>query len=59
MPQKYPQQFRDRAVRMVTDRLEQDDAPSRYVITQEIARKLGIAAESGCSLLTVPLEKLR
>lgn len=46
MPQKYPQQFRDRAIRMVTDRLEQDDAPSRYVVTQEIARKLGIAAET-------------
>lgn len=46
MPQKYPQQFRDRALRMVTDRLEQDDAHSRYVVTQEITRKLGIAAEN-------------
>lgn len=46
MPQRYPQQFRDRAIRMVTDRLEQDDAPSRYVVTQEIARKLGLVEKA-------------
>lgn len=46
MPRKYPQSFKGRAVRMVVDRLEDDDAPSRYVVIREIAPKLGIAPET-------------
>lgn len=46
MPQKYPESFRARAVRMVLDRLEQDDAPSRYMIIKEIAPRLSIAEET-------------
>lgn len=42
MPTKYPQSFKDRAVRMVFDRLD-DDAPSRYVMIRETAPKLSIA----------------
>jgi len=36
IPSKYPQSFKDRAVRMVFDRLEADDAPSHYVVNREI-----------------------
>lgn len=46
MPQKYPASFRARAVRMVFDRLEHEDAPSRYVVIKEIAPKLSIATET-------------
>ena len=46
MPQKYPESFRARAVRMVLDRLEHDDAPSRFVVIKEIAPKLSIATET-------------
>lgn len=46
MPQKYPASFRDRAVRMVFDRLEDDDALSRYRVIKEIAPKLSIATET-------------
>lgn len=46
MPQKYPQSFQDRAVRMVMERLEADDAPTPYVARKEIAPKLGVAPES-------------
>lgn len=46
MPRKYPQSFKDRATRMVFDRLEDEDAPSRYVVIRETAPKLGIAVET-------------
>jgi len=46
MPTKYPQSFKDRATRMVFDRLEDDDAPSRYVVIRETAPKLSIATET-------------
>jgi len=46
MPSKYPQSFKDRATRMVFDRLEDDDAPSRYVVIRETAPKLSIATET-------------
>ncbi|PXA77360.1 hypothetical protein DCC26_08335 [Auritidibacter sp. NML120779] len=45
MLSKYPQSLRDRATRMVFDRLEDDDAPSRYVVIRETAPKLSIATE--------------
>src|SRR5690625_158447 len=46
MPTKYPQSFKDRATRMVFDRLEDEDAPSRYVVIRETAPKLSIATEA-------------
>ena len=46
MPKRYPKSFRDRAVRMVADRLEDEDAPSQYAVMGEIAPKLGIATET-------------
>ena len=46
MPSKYPQSFKDRATRMVFDRLEDDDAPCRYVVIRETAPKLSIATET-------------
>ena len=47
MPKSYPKSFKDRAVRMVVDRLEDEDAPpSQYAVFSEIAPKLGIATET-------------
>lgn len=46
MPQKYFEPFRARAVRMGLDRLEHDDAPSRYVVIKETAPRLNIAVET-------------
>jgi transposase len=46
MSSKYPQSFKDRATRMVFDRLEDDDAPSRYTVIRETAPKLSIAVET-------------
>lgn len=46
MPQKYPQSFRDRAVRMVTERLEAEDAPVRFTVIRETASKLGVSTEA-------------
>ena len=46
MPRKYPQSFKDRATRMVFDRLEDEDAPSRYTVIRETAPKLSIAVET-------------
>lgn len=46
MPQKYSESFRARAVRMVIDRLDQEDAPSRYLVIRETAPKLNIAVET-------------
>lgn len=46
MPRKYPQQFKDRAMRMVTDRLEDDEGLSRYQAIKLVAPKLNIASET-------------
>ncbi|HIY85778.1 MAG TPA: transposase [Candidatus Yaniella excrementavium] len=46
MPRKYPQSFKDRATRMVFDRLEDEDAPSRYTVIRQTAPKLSIATET-------------
>lgn len=46
MPQKYPDSFRDRAVRMVVDRFEAEDAPARYTVIRETARKLNVSTEA-------------
>src|SRR5699024_3466376 len=46
MPSKYSQSFKDRATRMVFDRLEDDDAPSRYTVIRQTAPKLSIATET-------------
>jgi len=46
MPKRYPKSFKDRAVRMVADRLEDEDGPSQYAVVNEVAPKLGIATET-------------
>ena len=46
MPRKYPQSIEDPATRMVFDRLEDEDAPSRYTVIRETAPKLSIATET-------------
>ncbi|MGH3430262.1 MAG: IS3 family transposase [Terriglobales bacterium] len=46
MPSKYPQQFRDRAVRMVADRLEVEEGLSRYQVIKLVAPKLNISQET-------------
>lgn len=46
MPNKYPQSFKYRATCMVFDRLEDDDAPSRYTVICQTAPKLSIATET-------------
>ncbi|WRS29033.1 transposase [Actinomycetaceae bacterium MB13-C1-2] len=46
MPQKYPQSFRDRAVRMVLDRLNDDKAVSPLAVIKEVAPRLGVANET-------------
>src|SRR5699024_10507271 len=46
MPRKYPQSFKDRATRMVFDRLEDEDAPSRYTVIRETTPKLSVASET-------------
>lgn len=47
MPAKYPQSFKDRAVRMVLDRLESDeDGLSSYQVIKATAPKLNISVES-------------
>ncbi|SDL37427.1 transposase [Microbacterium azadirachtae] len=47
MPRKYPQSFKDRAVRMVSDRLESDeDGLSSYQVIKVTAPKLNISVES-------------
>lgn len=45
MPSKYSQLFKDRARRMVFDRLEDGDVPSRYVVIRETVPKLSIETE--------------
>lgn len=44
MPKRYPKDQRDRAVRMVLDRL--DEYPSLYAACESIAPKLGVGSES-------------
>lgn len=46
MSRKYPRSFKDRATRMVFDRLEDEDAPSRYAVIRQMAPKLSIAVET-------------
>ena len=47
MPRMYPQSFKDRAVRMVLDRLEDDeDGLSRFQVIKLMAPKLNVSAES-------------
>lgn len=46
MPRKYPQEFQDRAVRLVTERLAGEDKPSRFQAIREVAPKLGVANET-------------
>lgn len=46
MPSKYPKAFKDRAVRMVLDRLEADeDGLTRYQAIKELAPKLNVSIE--------------
>lgn len=42
MPAKYPQELKERAIRMVNAKLQEPDAPSQYAATKTIAHKLGI-----------------
>jgi len=44
MPKQYPKEQRDRAIRMLLDRL--DDYPSMYAACNAIAPKLGIGPET-------------
>jgi len=46
MPRQYPRAFRNRAVRMVFDRLKNEDAPSRYTVIRQTAPELGVAVET-------------
>lgn len=46
MPQKYSQEFRARAVRLVQDRLEGDPGVSVSAVLTDTAGKLGIAKET-------------
>ncbi|MGV3246269.1 IS3 family transposase [Rothia sp. 11254D007BW] len=43
MPNKYPQEFKERAVRLVGDRLNHPDAPSITAAIKDIAPRLGIS----------------
>ena len=46
MPKKYDESFRDRAVRMVLDRLKDDRSVTQSGAVREIAPKLGIGRET-------------
>lgn len=46
MPQKYSQEFKDRAVGLVVDRLKGDSALSVTAVVSDIALKLGVAKET-------------
>lgn len=46
MPAKYDKSFRDRAVRMVLDRLENDQSVSQWAVIREVAPRLGISTET-------------
>ncbi len=46
MPKQYSAEFRDRAVRVVADRLAVDRDLSEYQVLKNIAPKLGISVET-------------
>lgn len=46
MAKRYSQGFKDRAVRMVGDRLSQDGSCSQWKAISEIAPRLGVSVES-------------
>lgn len=46
MAMRYDQSFRDRAVRMVLDRLSEDDSVTQSAVINEIAPRLGVARET-------------
>ena len=46
MPKRYSQEFKDRAVRMVADRLADDRSGTQWKAIKEIAPRLGISVES-------------
>lgn len=46
MAVKYEQSFKDRAARMVLDRLNDDDAETRSAVIREVAPRLGVARET-------------
>lgn len=46
MAVKYEQSFKDRAVRMVLDRLNEDDSGTQSAVIREIAPRLGVARET-------------
>lgn len=46
MPKRYSQEFKDRAVRMVVDRLADDRSCTQWRAMNEIAPRLGISVES-------------
>lgn len=46
MPSIYPQSLKKTAVRMVFERLADDDTPSRPVVIRETAQKLSMATET-------------
>ena len=46
MPSKSPQSFRDRAIRMVVDRMEVDEGLTQYQAMKDIAPKLNVSRGS-------------
>lgn len=46
MAVRYEQSFKDRAVRMVLDRLNDDDSGTPSAVVKEIAPRLGVARET-------------
>ena len=46
MPRNYSQEFRDRAVGLVFDRLRDDSGVSRWAVISDIGLKLGVSRES-------------
>ncbi len=54
MPQKYPQSFWNRAIRLVLERLEDDDKLSPYRGIGEVAPKLGVLNEALHGLMWGP-----
>lgn len=46
MPQKYSREFKDRAVRLVVDRLTDDPTLSVTAVVSDTALKLGVAGET-------------
>ena len=46
MTVRYEQSFKDRAVRMVLDRLNDDDSGTQSAVIKEIAPRLGVSKET-------------